>query len=211
MARGRPAHPDVLTPAEWRIVHAVRHGMTNREIARRRGISLDAVKFHIDNALGKLGLENRAALRKWHGAPIESAVSRKGASMTTTTSKLGRIGQIARHVTDVSKAVAWYRDVFGLTHLYTFPSPEGDLAFFDCGGTRLFLSRRRQDSPGEQNVLYFSVPDIDVAYDDLQARGVEFISAPHMIHRHQDGTEEWMAFFKDPDGQVLSILSQVKS
>jgi hypothetical protein len=55
------------------------------------------------------------------------------------------------------------------------------------------------------------VPDIDAAYDGLQARGVEFISAPHLIHRHQDGTEEWMAFFKDPDGQVLSILSQVKA
>jgi DNA-binding NarL/FixJ family response regulator len=41
--RGRPAHADILTPAEWRTVHAVQHGMSNAEIARRRGISLDAV------------------------------------------------------------------------------------------------------------------------------------------------------------------------
>jgi uncharacterized glyoxalase superfamily protein PhnB len=31
-----------LTPAEWRVVHAVKHGMTSRAIAERRGISTDA-------------------------------------------------------------------------------------------------------------------------------------------------------------------------
>ena len=42
--RTLPPHPDVLTPAEWRIVNAVRHGMSNRQIGALRGISLDAVK-----------------------------------------------------------------------------------------------------------------------------------------------------------------------
>src|SRR5271170_7829073 len=32
--RGRPPHDDVLTPAEWRTVHAVKHGLTSREIAQ---------------------------------------------------------------------------------------------------------------------------------------------------------------------------------
>ena len=72
--RGRPPHNDVLTPAEWRIVHAVRHGMSNRMIARLRGISLDAVKFHVENAVAKLGLEGRTALRMWQGAPADSAL-----------------------------------------------------------------------------------------------------------------------------------------
>ena len=67
--RGRPAYDDVLTPAEWRVVHAVKHGMTSREIAARRGISVDAVKYHVANALAKLGLANRKALRHWHEAP----------------------------------------------------------------------------------------------------------------------------------------------
>ena len=53
--RGRPPHDDLLTPAEWRVVHAAQHGMTNRTIAKRWGISLDAVKYHIANALAKLG------------------------------------------------------------------------------------------------------------------------------------------------------------
>jgi methylmalonyl-CoA/ethylmalonyl-CoA epimerase len=31
-----------------------------------------------------------------------------------------------------------------------------------------------------------------------------------MIHRHDDGTEEWMAFFNDPDGRPLAIMAQAK-
>jgi hypothetical protein len=31
-----------------------------------------------------------------------------------------------------------------------------------------------------------------------------------MIARHPDGTEEWMAFFKDSEGGLLSIMAQVK-
>jgi DNA-binding NarL/FixJ family response regulator len=67
--RGRPPHDDILTPGEWRIVHAVQHGMTDREIAARRGISRDAVKFHVANAIAKLGLRDRKALRQWFRAP----------------------------------------------------------------------------------------------------------------------------------------------
>ena len=49
--------------------------------------------------------------------------------------------------------------------------------------------------------------DIHAAKAALEARGVEFINAPHMIHRHEDGTEEWMAFFKDNEGRPLAIMS----
>jgi methylmalonyl-CoA/ethylmalonyl-CoA epimerase len=125
--------------------------------------------------------------------------------------QLGELGQVSRNVRDVKAAEGWFRDVLGLKHLYTFPSSIGDLSFFDCGGTRLFLSRERGDDPGEQNVLYFRVADINAAYAELQARGVEFIDAPHMIFKHPDGTEEWMVFFKDCDGQTLSLMSQVRS
>jgi len=51
---GRPRHDDVLTPTERTVADQVRHGMTNRRIAERMGVSLDAVKFHVGNALGKL-------------------------------------------------------------------------------------------------------------------------------------------------------------
>jgi catechol 2,3-dioxygenase-like lactoylglutathione lyase family enzyme len=96
--------------------------------------------------------------------------------------------------------------VLGLPHLYSF----GDLAFFDCGGTRLFLSQDDNAEQGE-SILYFRVPDIRAAHAALAARGIEFINAPHMVHRHDDGTEEWMAFFKDNDGRPLAIMTQMKA
>src|SRR5438128_1581320 len=82
----------------WRVVNAVRHGMPNREIARRRGISLDAVKFHVANALMKLGLSTRAELRMWRGVPADSRVKR-GQTMSEGL-QLGTIGQISRPVSD---------------------------------------------------------------------------------------------------------------
>src|SRR5471030_572605 len=100
---GRPPHDDVLTPAEWRTVHAVKHGMTSREIAHRRGISIDAVKYHVANALGKLGLENRRALRQWHQPPKQSALKSREITMDARV-KLGPIGQIARSVKDIKQA-----------------------------------------------------------------------------------------------------------
>jgi DNA-binding CsgD family transcriptional regulator/catechol 2,3-dioxygenase-like lactoylglutathione lyase family enzyme len=199
--RGRPRYDDVLTPAEWRIVQGVRHGLSNVKIARLRGISLDAVKFHTQNAMGKLHLDNREALRRWRGVPKLSALNRE--STMNVELKLGPVGQISRSVKDIQRAEEWYGKVLGLPHLYTF----GKLAFFDCGGTRLFLSE--QADVGPESILYLRVTGIQSAYDQLQARGVEFTGAPHMIHKHADGTEDWMVFFKDLEGRPLALMSQV--
>jgi len=43
-----------------------------------------------------------------------------------------------------------------------------------------------------------------------KVRGVEFTNAPHMIFRDADGTEEWMAFFKDPEGRALALMEQLR-
>ena len=209
--RGRPPHDDVLTPAEWRVVHAVRHGMSNGQIARGRGISLDAVKYHVENAVAKLGLSGRQELRQWRGIPKHSALYRKLAREESGMSssaklELGPIGQISRTVKSIAEAEAWYGGVLGLKHLYTF----GKLAFYDCGGTRLFLSAE-QDAPTQESVLYLRVDDIVAAHEALAGRGVEFTSAPHMIYRHADGTEEWMAFFEDNEGRPLALMTQVRS
>jgi catechol 2,3-dioxygenase-like lactoylglutathione lyase family enzyme len=185
--------------------------MSNREIARRRGISLDAVKFHVANALDKLGLERRAQLRMWRGIPFDSALNSRKDGTLESKLALGPIGQISRVVKDIKRAEEWYGGVLGLPHLYTF----GNLAFFDCGGTRLFLEQEGEAGGdtielGPESVLYFRVPDINAAYEELTARGVTFTDAPHMIFRHPDGMEEWMAFFKDPEGRPLSIMCQVR-
>ena len=125
--------------------------------------------------------------------------------MTSVELRLGPVGQISRTVRDIDAACAWYGKVLGLKHLYTF----GKLAFFDLGGTRLYLSAESGEVQPE-STLYLRVDDIGAAYTELCARGVEFKGAPHMVYRHPDGTEEWMAFFKDPDGRFLALLAQVK-
>ena len=201
--RGRPPHDDVLTPAEWRVAEFVRHGLTNKAIAARMGTSTDAVKFHVANILVKLGLPSRIEMRHWTGI-------RRGAALAAQTSGgefvMGPIGQISRNVRDVEEARRWYGEVLGLAHLYSF----GDLAFFDCGGVRLFLSQSEQASDGE-SILYFRVDDIRLSHAALESAGVEFLNAPHLVHRHEDGTEEWMAFFKDNEGRPLALMSQVRS
>ena len=199
--RGRPRHNDILTPQEWRTVDAVRHGLTNKQIAERRGISEDAVKFHVANAIAKLGIENRKALRFWEGAPIDSNFYKGEAKMDGNVDILC-VGQIARSVKDINKSTNWYSDVLGLTHLYSFEN----LAFFDCGGTRLMLSADGEFE-SKESLLYLKVPLIDLAYEQLQERGIEFINAPHMIHKHDNGVEEWMAFFNDLEKRSLAIMS----
>jgi catechol 2,3-dioxygenase-like lactoylglutathione lyase family enzyme len=124
----------------------------------------------------------------------------------TSQLTLGPIGQISRHVSDIPRAVEWYRDVLGLRHLFTF----GTLAFFDCGGVRLFLSIPEGGTRAGDSVIYFRTDDIQAAHRQLSERGVKFQGAPHRIHRHESGVEEWMAFFEDPDSQLLALMSQVK-
>lgn len=124
--------------------------------------------------------------------------------MTTGPLKLGALAQISRSVRDIKESEAWYGKTLGLTHLYTF----GSLAFFDCGGTRLYL--QAQETAGPESILYLRVEDIRAAHEALSARGVQFLDAPHLIHRHADGTEEWMAHFHDPEGRPLAIMSQVR-
>ncbi|HMO74511.1 MAG TPA: LuxR C-terminal-related transcriptional regulator [Sphingopyxis sp.] len=200
--RGRPAHDDILTPAEWRVVEAVRHGQTNRAIAARLGVSADAVKYHVGNALAKLGFDSRAALRRWDGVRAGSAMGQRKCTMETALA-LGPIGQIARSVRDIGAARHFYGEMLGLKHLYSFDK----LAFFDCGGVRLFLSEG--EGGDSEAILYFRVAAIHRAAETLTARGVAVTHAPHMIHRHDDGTEEWMAFFSDNEDRPLALMEQI--
>ena len=105
---------------------------------------------------------------------------------------------------DIAAARRWYGEVLGLTHLYSF----GKLAFFDCGGVRLFLSE--EGNGKDDSILYFRVNDIHQACRTLAERGVTFVNAPHLIHRHADGMEEWMAFFNDNDGKMLAVMAQIR-
>src|SRR5690606_9456741 len=72
---GRPRHPDVLTPAEWRVLELVREGLSNGEIATRLDVSVNTVRTHVSRILAKTGANDRVALASWTGEPQEATRS----------------------------------------------------------------------------------------------------------------------------------------
>ena len=118
---------------------------------------------------------------------------------------LGDVGQIGLTVSDLEKAVTFYRDALGMKHL--FNAPPG-MAFFAVGSVRLMLGRpEKPDSERFGCALYFKVADIQTARDTLAARGVTFEAEPHLLARMPDH-ELWMAFFRDPDRNLLALMCE---
>src|SRR5688572_25568568 len=115
--RGRPPHPDQLTPAEWRVFHAAQHGMSNRVMAAAMHVSVDAIKYHLRNILGKLGLNGKKDLRLITRVPATSALDKLTATTGgSETMQLQMIGQIARTVGNIDVAQNWYELVLELPH-----------------------------------------------------------------------------------------------
>ena len=63
---------------------------------------------------------------------------------------------------------------------------------------------------GHGSVLYYKVPDIQDAFATLTGRGVIFEGKPHLIAKMPDH-ELWMAFFRDPDQNLLALMSEVRA
>src|SRR2546426_12683036 len=94
--------------------------------------------------------------------------------------ELSAIGQIAITAHDIDRAIAFYRDVLKLKHLFSFPR----MAFFDCGGVRLMLAIPETpalDHPS--SIIYFKVADIHAGYRELVSHGVHFEAAPDVVAR----------------------------
>ena len=120
---------------------------------------------------------------------------------------LAQIGQVAVPVGDLERAIAFYRDTLGMRFL--FQAPPG-LGFFDCGGVRLMLDApAKVQAEHHGSVIYYKVPDIQAAFETLSARGVAFEMKPHLIAKLPDH-ELWMAFFRDPDANLLALMSEVR-
>jgi methylmalonyl-CoA/ethylmalonyl-CoA epimerase len=118
---------------------------------------------------------------------------------------LSEIGQITLTISDLDKAVGFYRDALGLKHLF---SAQPGLAFFACGNIRLMLSRpEKPEAERLSAALYFKVADISAAHKALAGRGVSFEAEPHLVARMPDH-ELWMAFFRDPDRNLLALMCE---
>ena len=116
---------------------------------------------------------------------------------------LNRIGQIAVNVDSLDTAVDFYRDTLGLKFLFQVPS----MAFFDCDGVRLLLDEV-EEWKHPSSIIYYKVDDINAAHETLVACNVTFTDDPHLVAKMSDH-DLWMAFFKDPAGNILALMSEI--
>jgi methylmalonyl-CoA/ethylmalonyl-CoA epimerase len=126
----------------------------------------------------------------------------------TVTFGIARIGQIAVPVSDVDRAIAFYRDILGMRFLFQATPP--GLGFFDLDGVRLMLDApAKAQSQHFSSIIYYAVPDLESAFKALSKRGVLFEAKPQLIAKMPDH-ELWMAFFRDPDDNLLALMSEVR-
>jgi len=171
-------------------------------------------------------------------SPVGLLLLPTSASRIASGDHAGLITQVDRTVRDLDVSVAFYHDVLGLPFVVP-PTPwfEGNdlarglgveppvalrIALFEVGDGPTWFEILQYRSPASRTEralpqsdvgaahVAFHVDDIEATYRRLTARGVTFRGAPHLIHRHESGVEEWMAFFDDLDGKTLALMSQVR-
>jgi methylmalonyl-CoA/ethylmalonyl-CoA epimerase len=114
--------------------------------------------------------------------------------------RLSKATVVILSVTDLNRAVEFYRDRLGLK----LTSTNEDFAFFDAGGFTIALrgGRPKADPTDLTSVeIAFAVEHVKPAHQALRTLGVEFKRDPRII----TGTT-WATDFRDPDGHVLSIV-----
>lgn len=115
------------------------------------------------------------------------------------------IRQVAVTVSDTDKALVFYRDILGLEFVF---APNAELAFVQAGDVRIMLSTPQgAGTVGANSILYFSVADIENAYEDFVAKGAESERPPALAARMPDH-ELWIGFLKDPDGNLVGLLEE---
>ncbi|MDV8148292.1 VOC family protein [Arthrobacter sp. B10-11] len=120
-----------------------------------------------------------------------------------------RLVQIAQHASDLQRAAGFYAALLGAEARAVFDPP--GLLFFDLDGVRLLL-----ESGAPSALIYLAVPDVRASVAGLRDRGVEILEEPAVIFSHEDnrlgpaGTDEWMAFIRDSEGNTVGLVSQLQ-
>lgn len=133
--------------------------------------------------------------------------------MTSQTLQIDRLHQLALTTADLEHSTRFYRDILGLSLITSFDPP--GLAFFQVGNVRLSI-QKVDEVEAASSVLYFRVQDIGAATQSLKDNAIELEREPELIFRDDQGQfgeageEEWMAFFRDPDGHLLALASRSK-
>ncbi len=116
-----------------------------------------------------------------------------------------RLVQIAQHADDLDRAAEFYTVLLDRTPTARFDPP--GLLFFDLDGVRLLLDRNAPSS-----LIYLHVENVHEAIERLDGLA-EVVEKPHVIFTHEDdklgpaGHEEWQAFVRDSEGNLVGLVS----
>lgn len=107
---------------------------------------------------------------------------------------------------DRPKAVTFYRDVLGLTFVMDDPFA----SVFDQNGTGLRITQIEGFAPSPHPALGWQVSDIRASIQELTSRGVtmkiyEGFGQDELGIWHAPGGTAQIAWFEDPDGNLLSL------
>lgn len=121
--------------------------------------------------------------------------------------KVSSIKQIAITVSDVDKALEFYRDILGLEFLF---SAGPNLAFLNADGVRIMLSTPQgAGAVGANSILYFNVTDIESVYREFVEKGAKEERAPQLAANMQDH-DLWTGFLRDPDDNLVGLMEEKK-
>ena len=210
MAGGRPRYPEILTPAELRVFEAIQRGLGNAAIADELGISLNTVKYHVSNILGKLNVSSReelAAMRRprrswgWLFAPrvlIGASVgvaavgcaavaitifgADDGAATLPTPEPSGQIAFVTQDASDSSTHVAFVSAADDCTATAACAAPQ---AFPTLEGFDLQVSPVW--SPDGSMLTYIGVPAGAVVQAGQSGRSALIVvssGVPHQIEQY---------------------------
>lgn len=116
-----------------------------------------------------------------------------------------RLAQVGQHAEDLDRAEAFYTELLGVPPSGRFEPP--GLLFFDLDGVRLLLERGLPSA-----TVYLAVDDVHEALERVRTNA-EVVSEPRLIFHHEDdrlgpaGTDEWHAFIRDPEGNLVGLVS----
>ncbi|HXR98573.1 MAG TPA: VOC family protein [Terriglobales bacterium] len=119
-------------------------------------------------------------------------------------SELTGIQQIAIPAKDIVRATAFYRDELGFQFLMNGPN----MAFFDCGGIRLYLDANPGNAEtGKNSMIYFRAENIERAHASFRAMGVGIHQAPGIIASLPD-RDVWLMWIRDSEENLLGVMEE---
>lgn len=118
-------------------------------------------------------------------------------------SELNGVLQIALPVQNIDRATVFYRDILGLKLLMSAPN----MAFFDCGGVRLYLSSGAAPTNAS---IYFRTPNMAEQLTSFKENNVTIHQEPQVIAKMPDH-DLWLMWFRDSEGNLLGVMEERKT